>query len=113
MKTLSADCVKFASYFQLTRVWNKENGQIDPIAYQFTEAWIDNRNALVVGSPNIEIYSSTAFPKGVYHKYDYSFFFNNLKANVGIRISAFLEKKWKLLLNRTKLINHSFIIEQH
>jgi len=77
----------------LGAVFFKENGEIDSIAYQFTEAWIDNRNALVVGSPNIEIYSSTSFPRGVYHKYDYSFFFNNLKANVGVRINTLLEKK--------------------
>ncbi len=76
----------------LGAVFFKENGEIDKIVYQFTEAWIDENAALVTGSPNINIYSSSSFPEGVYHKYDYSFFFNNLKDNVGQRINSYLDK---------------------
>jgi hypothetical protein len=76
----------------LGAVFFKENGEIDSIAYQFTDAWIDKNSALVTGTPNINIYSSSIFPAGVYHCYDYSFFFNNLKENVDVRINAYLDK---------------------
>ncbi|MBO0344297.1 DUF3089 domain-containing protein [Roseibium sp. CAU 1637] len=36
---------------------------------------------------------STFFPKGVYHSYDYSLFFENLKSNASQRIQAYLSNK--------------------
>ncbi len=65
------------------------NGEIDSIVGQFTDAWIDDNGALVTGTPNVDTYSSDIFPTGVYHMYDYSFFFNNLKENVGVRIERY------------------------
>ncbi len=41
---------------------------------------------------SIDLDNFGIFPEGVYHKYDYSFFFNNLKENVKVRVEAFLEK---------------------
>jgi len=32
------------------------------------------------------------FPEGVYHAFDYSLFFENLKANIAERIDAFTHK---------------------
>jgi len=73
----------------LGAVFFKGNGEIDSIVGQFTDAWIDDNGALVTGTPNVNAYSSDIFPIGVYHMYDYSFFFNNLKENVGVRIETY------------------------
>ncbi len=74
-------------------VFFKDNGAIDSIVPQFTDAWIDENGALAVGTPNIQTYSTSGFPRGVYHKYDYSFFFNNLMENVEVRVDSYLDKR--------------------
>ena len=38
-------------------------------------------------------YSSSLFPDGVYHLYDYQFFFRNLQENVAVRLDNYLKKK--------------------
>lgn len=76
----------------LGAIFFKENGDIDSIVPQFTDAWIDKNGALVVNTPKIETYSTPNFPKGVYHKYDYSFFYKNLEKNVDERIKAYSNK---------------------
>jgi hypothetical protein len=76
----------------LGAVFFNNNGDIDSIVPQYTDAWIDVNNALVVGSPNSYSIDVGSFPKGVYHMYDYSFFFNNLIENVGVRISMYKQK---------------------
>ena len=73
-------------------IFFKDNGEIDSIVPQFTDAWIGENGALIVGTPNIQIYSTSGFPEGVYHKYDYSFFFNNLMENVDARVNTYLDK---------------------
>lgn len=73
----------------LGAVFFKNNGEIDSIVNHFTDAWIDKNGALVAGSPDINTYSSPNFPEGVYHKFDYTFFFNNLKENVATRINSY------------------------
>ena len=80
-----------AKEMNLGAVLFKENGEIDSIARHFTDAWISENGALIASTPNIDTYSSASFPKGVYHVYDYSFFFNNLKENVGARVETYLE----------------------
>ena len=70
-------------------VFFKADGSVDSIATQFTDAWIDTNGALVAGTPSVDCYSTPGFPRGVYHMYDYSFFFNNLKENVGLRVQAY------------------------
>jgi len=74
-------------------VFFKADGSVDSVAAEFTDAWIDENGALVAGTPDIDDYSSPGFPRGVYHKYDYSFFFNNLKENVGVRVEAYWDAK--------------------
>jgi len=43
-------------------------------------------------SPEIDLTSFGRYPEGVYHKYDYAFWFNNLKENVKQRIAAYRAK---------------------
>jgi len=77
----------------LGAVFFKENGDVDSIVPEYTDAWIDYNGALVAGSPDSDSIDVGSFPKGVYHKYDYSFFFNNLIENVGVRITAYKQKQ--------------------
>ncbi len=44
-------------------------------------------------STEIDLEHLGRYPEGVYHQYDYAFWFNNLKENVKTRIQAYLEKK--------------------
>lgn len=76
----------------LGAVFFNANGEIDSIVPQYTDAWIGNNGALTVGAPDSNSIDVGSFPKGVYHIYDYSFFFNNLIENVGVRINAFKQK---------------------
>lgn len=56
-----------------------------------TGAYLDaERGTLRVPDIDIEEYSSSMFPKGVYHLYDYQFFFRNLQENVALRASNYL-----------------------
>ncbi|PLX14034.1 MAG: hypothetical protein C0598_02255 [Marinilabiliales bacterium] len=66
-------------------------GEIDSIIPMFTSAQIDLKTgALIAADPNPKDYDVIAtFPLGVYHVFDYSFFYNNLKKNVHDRIEAF------------------------
>ncbi|BBD09880.1 DUF3089 domain-containing protein [Desulfovibrio ferrophilus] len=43
--------------------------------------------------PSLIDMDSETFPKGVYHVFDYSLFYENLKANAAQRIQAYLNKK--------------------
>lgn len=76
----------------LGAVFFKENGDVDSIIPQYTDAWIDVNGALIAGSPNSDSIDVGSFPKGVYHIYDYSIFFNNLVENVSVRIAAYKQK---------------------
>ena len=53
------------------------SGAIDQEIVELTGAYID--------------YSSSLFPDGVYHLYDYQFFFRNLQENVQVRTQAWLD----------------------
>lgn len=59
-----------------------------------TGAYIDEgRGTLKATDITPEDYSNSLFPDGVYHLYDYQFFFRNLEENVGTRTAAYLESK--------------------
>ncbi len=73
-------------------VFFNANGEIDSIVPQFTDARIDEKGALIVNPPNGDNIDVGSFPAGVYHMYDYSFFFNNLSENVEIRINSYKQK---------------------
>lgn len=63
----------------------------------FAETYVDTDKGVLVirnmkdpASPKIDLINLGRFPAGVYHRYDYAFFFNNLKANVAARIHSYL-----------------------
>ena len=59
---------------------------------ELTGAYIDpDRGTLRVVDVDPEDYSSSLFPDGVYHLYDYQFFFRNLQENVQVRTQAWLD----------------------
>lgn len=69
------------------------SGDIKEETPAFTGAYIDEkRGALKVTDVSKEEYSSSLFDEGVYHLYDYQFFFRNLQKNVNARLSAYNEK---------------------
>ncbi len=68
----------------------------------FAEAYVDtNKGVLVIKnmkkprSPKIDLVHLGRYPAGVYHKFDYAFWFNNLKQNVKERIKSYLKQKSK------------------
>ncbi len=63
----------------------------------FAGAHVDQEKGMLVvtdmkqpSSPKIDLVNLGRFPAEVYHKYDYAFWFNNLKDNVKVRIQAYL-----------------------
>ena len=70
---------------------NTETGEIIEILPEYTDAQIGINGALIVNGPNPDDFytAENKFPKGVFHAYDYPFFFLNLKQNVKKRIDAF------------------------
>lgn len=60
----------------------------------FTGAQVrDGAVEVVVTDPDINRTAASHFPKGVYHKFDFSFFFENLKANAAERIQRALTQE--------------------
>ena len=60
---------------------------------QLTGAYIDQeRGALKVPDVSPDTYppSIDIFEAGVYHVYDYQFFYRNLQENVGVRLAAYM-----------------------
>lgn len=71
-------------------------GEIKSEIPQFTGAYLDPvRGTLKVTDVSDEEYSDTdgIFEKGVYHVYDYQFFFRNLQENVSKRVNAYAKNK--------------------
>lgn len=71
------------------------NGEILTEIPQLTGAYVDQtRGTLKVPDVSPEAYPPvlSIFEPGVYHLYDYQFFYRNLQQNVGVRLEAYLEK---------------------
>ena len=69
------------------------SGNIKEEIPEFTGAYLDEkRGTLKVTDVDKGEYSSSMFDEGVYHLYDYQFFFRNLEENVNARLSAYNEK---------------------
>ena len=69
------------------------SGNIKEEISSFSGAYIEEkRGTLKVLDVEKENYSSSLFDEGVYHLYDYQFFFRNLQENVKSRLSAYKEK---------------------
>lgn len=57
----------------------------------FTSAYIDKDGLLIAPDADINLYSSDIFDKGIFHVYDYDFFFNNLKRNAALRVKNYFK----------------------
>ena len=69
------------------------SGEIKSEIPKLTGAYIDKeRGTLRITDIEPADYSSSLFPEGVYHLYDYQFFYRNLQENVALRTEKFLEK---------------------
>ena len=70
--------------------------EIDTEIPHFTDAQIGENNALIVNGPNPNKFykeGTSFFPIGVYHKYDYQFFYRNLEQNIQTRKSSYLKSR--------------------
>ena len=76
-------------------VFFNEKHEITKEIPHYTAAYIASDGALIAPDPTPEDFHSAAsfFPLGVYHAYDYSFFYRNLEENVAERIKAYQEQK--------------------
>ncbi len=80
-----------SSTYNLGAVFINDNGGIDSIVPEFTDAQIDlPTGALIVTDSNTYGLPTGSFDPGVYHKYDYTFFYLNLKENVNKRVGTVL-----------------------
>jgi hypothetical protein len=73
--------------------FTKYSGDIKQETPALTGAYLDAaRGTLRVTDITPSDYSSSLFPDGVYHLYDYQFFFRNLQENVAMRLDSYLQK---------------------
>ena len=69
------------------------SGEIKRETPELTGAYLnDVRGTLIVTDIIPSDYSNSLFPDGVYHLYDYQFFYRNLQENVAVRLESFLKK---------------------
>lgn len=74
--------------------FTKYSGEIKKEIPALTGAYIDPvRGTLRVPDIDPSEYSNSLFPDGVYHLYDYQFFYRNLEENVAVRLAAYLDGK--------------------
>lgn len=73
--------------------FTKYSGAIKQETPALTGAYLDaERGTLRVTDITPGDYSSSLFPDGVYHLYDYQFFFRNLQENVAVRLDSYLKQ---------------------
>ena len=68
--------------------------QINREVVNYVGAYVDQNTGALITSPP-DKYDSGPFPKGVYHKYDYNFWYRNLEKNVGLRCESYLDQNSK------------------
>ena len=72
--------------------FTKYSGEIKKEIPELTGAYLDEvRGTLIVTNIEPSEYSNSLFPDGVYHLYDYQFFYRNLQENVAVRLERFIE----------------------
>ena len=75
------------------RFYNDSTGEFIREVVGYSDAQIDlETGALTTTIPEGEDLDIGAYPEGVYHRYDYAFWYRNLQQNVGDRINAYLLK---------------------
>ena len=73
--------------------FTRYSGEIKQETPELTGAYLDAvRGTLIVTDIEPGDYSNSLFPDGVYHLYDYQFFYRNLQENVAVRLESFLKK---------------------
>ena len=73
--------------------FTRYSGEIKKELPQLTGAYLDeDRGTLIVTDITPSDYSNSLFPDGVYHLYDYQFFYRNLQENVATRLACFFAK---------------------
>lgn len=73
--------------------FTRYSGEIKKELAQLTGAYLDeSRGTLRVTDVSPSDYSNSLFPEGVYHLYDYQFFYRNLQENVAVRLASYLQK---------------------
>jgi hypothetical protein len=80
----------------LGAVFFNENEEIEKEIPEYTDAQIREDGALIVKGPNPDhfyVQGKSFFPKGVFHKYDYQFFYRNLEENIKVRKDTYLKAK--------------------
>lgn len=85
-----------ANTLNLGAAFFDDNHKLTKTTPQHTDAVIGNNGALIVTGPNPDDFFTAGesfFPRGVFHAYDYGFFFNNLKANAQTRWDAYRKVK--------------------
>ena len=74
--------------------FTRYSGEIKKEIPELTGAYLDEaRGTLIVTDVNPSDYSNSLFPEGVYHLYDYQFFYRNLQENVATRLNRYLQRK--------------------
>lgn len=72
--------------------FTRYSGEIKREVAQLTGAYLDEtRGTLRVTDVSPSDYTNSLFPKGVYHLYDYQFFYRNLQQNVAARLASYLQ----------------------
>jgi len=75
------------------RFYNDSTGEFIREVMYYSDAQIDpETGALMTTIPEGEDLDIGSYPEGVYHRYDYAFWYRNLQQNVGDRINAYLDK---------------------
>jgi len=79
-----------AASSNLGAVFFKPDGSVDKVVPHYSGAMIDTTTgALTTVLP--EELDTGGFPKGIYHIYDYSLWFNNLKKNIKLRSENYMK----------------------
>ncbi len=68
--------------------FDKASGKIEREVPHYAAAQVDPRTGALVTTPP-ESLDIGQFPEGVYHRFDYAFWYRNLEANVSRRITAY------------------------
>ena len=72
--------------------FTRYSGEIKKETPALCGAYLDaSRGTLRVTDIESSEYSNSLFPEGVYHLYDYQFFFRNLQENVAVRLESYLQ----------------------
>jgi hypothetical protein len=78
--------------------FNDATGEVIETIPNFAGAYIDTDTGALIATDiqtpeKVDLVNMGRWPKGVYHRFDYSFWYNNIKQNVKKRIDAYLAKQ--------------------